>query len=169
MSNRKYGVLRGRVVATAEERGDQQSLHYQIMVVADGEPWRIAVNVKSTANDGGPDRAIVLYRIIEDFRHPIVEILKEFPEGFSRVSTGSDKGGLDYISGGIFSIPTICVCCPDLPGDSNDLKDLLDAHVEQAKSDTDAVIFTFGQPWGPEKSPTRPFGSSRIAASTIST
>jgi hypothetical protein len=59
-SSRKYRVLRGRIVATAEERGDQQPPHCRIMVVADGEPWRVAVNVKSTASYGGPDRAMVL-------------------------------------------------------------------------------------------------------------
>ncbi|MGE8165985.1 DUF2278 family protein [Paraburkholderia sp. NPDC080076] len=65
MSNRKYGVLRGRVVATAEERRDPKSHHYQITVVVDGEPWRVAVNVKSAATDGGSDRGIVLYNLVE--------------------------------------------------------------------------------------------------------
>ena len=62
MSKPKYGALRGRVVASAEERNDPTSPHYQIMVIADGEPWRIAVNVKSADKAGpGPDRSILLY------------------------------------------------------------------------------------------------------------
>ncbi|MFP3556896.1 DUF2278 family protein [Paraburkholderia sp. SIMBA_049] len=68
MSNRKYGVLRGRVVATAEERRDRKSPHHQIVVVSDGEPWHVAANVKSIATDSGPDRAIALYTIVEDVR-----------------------------------------------------------------------------------------------------
>ncbi|OUL96280.1 DUF2278 family protein [Paraburkholderia hospita] len=158
MSSRKYGVLRGRVVATAEERGDQQSPHYQMMVVADGEPWRVAANVKSTASDGGPDRAIVLYRIDEDFRHPIVEVLKSFPEGFQSVPAGANEGGLDYIRGNLFNPRDMRLLPPDLPGDDNDLNDLLDAHVQQARADSDAVIFSFGIPWGPENKPDKTFG-----------
>ncbi len=157
MSNRKYGVLRGRVVATAEERRDPKSPHYQIMIVADGEPWRVAVNVKSTATDGGPDRAIVLYRIVEDFHNPIVEILKNFPDGFSPVPSGPDEGGLDYIRGNLFNPRDMRLLPPDLPGDGNDLNDLLDAHVEQAKSDPNAVAFSFGIPWGPENKPDKTF------------
>jgi len=35
--------------------------------MADGEPWRIAVNVKSSDKSGrGPDRSIVLYRDTRD-------------------------------------------------------------------------------------------------------
>jgi uncharacterized protein YukJ len=157
MSKRKYGVLRGRVVATAEERGDEKSPHYQIMVVADGEPWRIAVNVKSTASDGGPDRAIVLYRIIEDFHHPIAEILKNIPDGFSSVPAGRDEGGLDYIRGNLFNPRDMRLLPPNLPGDGNDLNDLLDAHIRQAKADSNAAIFSFGIPWGPENTPDKTF------------
>jgi len=37
--------------------------------MADGEPWRIAVNVKSSDKSGrGPDRSIVLYRDTRDTR-----------------------------------------------------------------------------------------------------
>jgi uncharacterized protein YukJ len=67
MGKQRYGALRGRVVASAEERNDHTSPHYQILVMADGEPWRIAVNVKSTDKGGsGPDRSILLYRIVDD-------------------------------------------------------------------------------------------------------
>ena len=52
MSGHKYGALRGRVVASAEERNEHVSPHYQILVMADGDPWRIAVNVKSTDTGG---------------------------------------------------------------------------------------------------------------------
>ncbi|ALL71375.1 yukI (plasmid) [Paraburkholderia caribensis MBA4] len=157
MSNREYGVLRGRIVATAEERRDPKSPHYQIMVIADGEPWRVAVNVKSTATDGGPDRAIVLYRIIEEFHHPIVEILKNIPDGFSPVPEGPDEGGLDYIRGNLFNPRDMRLLPPNLPGDGNDLNDLLDAHVQQAKTDPNAIAFSFGIPWGPENKPDKTF------------
>src|SRR3982074_3320093 len=82
MNGHKYGALRGRVVASAEERNEHVSPHYQILVMAGGDPWRIAVNVKSTDTGGsGADRSIVLYRIIDDFRHPILEGGKPLPGG----------------------------------------------------------------------------------------
>src|SRR5439155_234591 len=42
---------------------------------------------------------------------------------------------------------------PDLPGDGNDLNDLIDAQVQRAKRDSNSVLFAFGQPWGPENKP----------------
>jgi uncharacterized protein YukJ len=99
MGKSKYGV-RGRAVAAAEERGDRTSPHFQIKVMASGEPWRIAVNVKSTDKGGsGPDRSLLLYRIIDDFRHPILATVKQFKEGFHSIAPGLKNGGLDYIRG----------------------------------------------------------------------
>jgi uncharacterized protein YukJ len=158
MSGHKYGALRGRVVAAAEERTDHVSPHYQIMAIADGEPWRIAVNVKSTDTGGGPDRSIVLYRMIDDFRHPLLERVKHFEEGFHPIGDGLKGGGLDYIRGNLFKPKDMRLLPPDLPGDGNDLNDLIDAHVERAKEDPSAVIFAFGQAWGPENKPDKTFG-----------
>jgi uncharacterized protein YukJ len=158
MGKQKYGVLRGQVVASAEERNDHASPHYQIMAMADGEPWRIAVNVKSSDKGGkGPDRSIVLYRIIEDFRHPILQTVKRFKEGFHPIAAGQKNGGLDYIRGSLFNPKDMRLLPPDVPGDGNDLNDLIDAHVERAKDDANAVIFAFGQPWGPENKPDKTF------------
>ena len=158
MNGHKYGALRGRVVASAEERNEHVSPHYQILVMAGGDPWRIAVNVKSTDTGGsGADRSIVLYRIIDDFRHPILETVKHFQEGFHPIGAGLQNGGLDYIRGNLFNPKDMRLLPPDVPGDNNDLNDLIDAHVELAKSDPTAVIFAFGQPWGPENAPDKTF------------
>jgi uncharacterized protein YukJ len=158
MSKPKYGVLRGRAVAAAEERGDHTSPHYQIKVMAAGEPWRIAVNVKSTDKGGtGLDRSLLLYRIIDDFRHPILSTVKQFKEGFHPIAPGLKNGGLDYIRGHLFDPKEMRLLPPDLPGDGNDLNDLIDAQVERALTDPNAVIFAFGQPWGPENKPDTTF------------
>ena len=158
MSKPKYGALRGRAVAAAEERGDHTSPHYQIKVMAEGEPWRIAVNVKSSDKGGsGPDRSLLLYRIIDDFRHPILATVRQFKEGFHPIAPGLRKGGLDYIRGHMFDPKDVRLLAPDLPGDGNDLNDLIDAQVERALSDPNAEIFAFGQPWGPENKPDKTF------------
>jgi len=55
MSIPSYGALRRRVVASTEERNDHTSPNYQIPVVGDGQPGRVAVNVKSSDRAGlGP-------------------------------------------------------------------------------------------------------------------
>jgi uncharacterized protein YukJ len=154
----QYGALRGRVTASAEERNDPVSPHYQILAMADGVPWRIAVNVKSTDKGGsGPDRSILLYRIIDDFRHPILETVKRFQEGFHPIGAGFKNGGLDYIRGNLFNPKDMRLLPPNVPGDGNDLNDLIDAQVQRAKNDPNAEIFAFGQPWGPENAPDKTF------------
>jgi uncharacterized protein YukJ len=158
MSNPKYGVLRGRVVASAEERNDPTSPHYQVLVMADGQPWRIAVNVKSSDKSGpGPDRSILLYRIVDDFRHPILPTVKNFKEGFHPIAAGLKNGALDYVRAHLFDPKDMRLLPPDVPGEGNDLNDLIDAQVERAKGDPNAVIFVFGQPWGPENKPDQTF------------
>ncbi|WP_263484160.1 YukJ family protein [Mesorhizobium sp. CA8] len=155
MAKRKYGVLRRKVVATAEEH-NESSPHYQIMVMANGTPWRIAVNIQSTDTSGGPDKAIVLYKIDDDFRHPNLEVIKKAAEGFSTLPAGPDSGALDYIRGNLFDPSGMRLLPPD-SADGNDLNTVLDSHVQRAKSETDAVVFAFGQPWGPENKPDKTF------------
>src|SRR5262245_57268542 len=158
MNKPKYGVLRGRVVASAEERNNHASPHYQILVMAEGEPWRIAVNVKSTDKGGpGADRSILLYRIVDDFQHPILQIVEKFKEGFSPVAAGLKNGGLDYVRGRLFDPKDMRLLPPDVPGDGNDLNDLIDAQAGRAKDDRSAEIFAFGQSWGPENKPDETF------------
>ncbi|MGX5830887.1 DUF2278 family protein [Mesorhizobium sp. 43Arga] len=155
MAKRKYGVLRGKVVATAEEH-DQSSPHYQVMIMANGTPWRIAVNIQSTDTSGGADKSIVLYKIDEDFRHPALETVKKFADGFTALPAGPDGGALDYIRGNLFDPSDMRLLPPD-SSDGNDLNTVLDSHVQRAKSEQDAVIFSFGQPWGPENKPDKTF------------
>src|SRR5215472_12314002 len=118
--------------------------HYQDLVMAEGEPWRIAVNVKSTDKGGpGADRSILLYRIVDDFQHPILQIVEKFKEGFSPVAAGLKNGGLDYVRGRLFDPKDMRLLPPDVPGDGNDLNDLIDEQVERAKDDPSAIIFVW--------------------------
>jgi uncharacterized protein YukJ len=126
--------------------------------MADGQPWRVAVNVKSSDKSGsGPDRSILLYRIVDDFRHPILQTVMNFREGFHPISAGLKNGGLDYVRAHLFDPKDMRLLPPDVPGDGNDLNDLIDAQVERAKSNPNAVIFAFGQSWGPENKPDQTF------------
>jgi len=117
----------------------------------------------------GPDRSILLYRIVDDFRHPILETVKHFKDGIRPIATGMKNGGLDYVRGHLFDPKDMCLLPPDLPGDGNDLNDLLDAQVERAKGDAKAIIFAFGRPGVLRTSRTRPSSSRPIEAPTTST
>ena len=154
----KYGVLRGRVVATEEERSDPVSPHYQVQVKAKGEDWRIAINVQSTDRKGGPSKEMLLYRLIEDFRHPVTDVVKSLGEGFTRLDRRAGGGALDYVRGELFDPKDLRLEPANLPGENNDLNDLLDSHIQAAKGDADAQVFAFGLPWGPDQAGDKVFG-----------
>jgi uncharacterized protein YukJ len=163
----KYGVLRGRVVATEEERHDSASPHYQIHVKAGGEDWRVAVNVQSTDRQGGAGKAMLLYEIIKDFRHPVTEVVKGLGEGFTRLDHRAGGGALDYVRGDLFDPKSLRLAPANAPGENNDLNDFIDREILAAKADADAQVFAFGVAWGRTRRRIRCLDLSPIAACTI--
>ena len=140
----KYGALRGRVVGSVAET-DPDSPHFQIHVRSSGVDYRIAVNVKSQE---APSE--LLYVADDDFRHPITDRLVSLEEGF--VSLPSRAGGmaLDFIRGNMFHPSDMRPLPPNVPGPDNDLSERLDHYVGKASRDEAAVLYAFGQRWGPE-------------------
>src|SRR2546430_17542170 len=117
--------------------------------MADGQPWRLAVSVNSSDKGGsGTDRSVLLYRIVDDFRHPILTSVKQFKEGFHPIAPGLKNGGLDYIRGHLFDPQDMRLLPPGLPGGGNDLNDLGDAPVSRAVDGPEPASFCFGQSWG---------------------
>jgi uncharacterized protein YukJ len=139
-----YGALKGRVVGSVAET-DPDSPHFQIHVRSSGVDYRIAVNVKSQE---APSE--LLYVADDDFRHPIIDRLASLEEGF--VSLPSRAGGmaLDFIRGNLFKPSDMRPLPPNLPGPDNDLSERLDHYVGKASRDQAAVLYAFGQRWGPE-------------------
>jgi uncharacterized protein YukJ len=150
-----YGVLVGRAVAARAENG-QQSPHYQVQVNAAGVQYRIAVNVRSAQNP--PD---LLYVADEMFTHPVLTALTGLPEGFSALPSRPGGAALDYIRGNLFDPAGMRSLPANLPGPDNDLSDRLAHFVNRAISDPTALVYAFGQRWGPENStPDKVFGFS---------
>ena len=59
---------------------------------------------------------------------------------------------------------------PDVAGPDNDLGDLLDHYVQRAIGRPDALVYAFGERWGPETGArTRSSASSPATACTTST
>ncbi|WP_028661089.1 DUF2278 family protein [Nocardioides insulae] len=144
MPLKSYGVLRGRAVAKVRE-GGTDSPHYQVHMVADGTDHRIAVNVLSQL---APSE--LLYLAVEDFRHPLLDALPDV-DGWTPLPSGPGGASLDFVRGNMFAPTDMRELPPDLTGPDNDLSDRLDHFVERAIGDPEALLYAFGERWGPER------------------
>jgi len=143
MALKKYGVLKGRPIA--RRLGFGASPHYQVHLVDNDADYRIAVNVKSKKPPSE-----LLYLIDENYAHPLVDVLKMLPAGFTPL--GSRPGGmaLDYIRANLFRPDQMVPLPYDTPGPDNDLNEKIDYHVQRALAEEDALVYAFGERWGPE-------------------
>jgi uncharacterized protein YukJ len=138
-----YGVLKGQAIASRPGVGP--SPHYQVHLVAADLQWRIAVNVKSQLSPSE-----LLYLVVEDFRHPLTAGLGDLPFGHSVLPRVPGGVALDFIRGNLFHRDEMRPLPPSAPGPDNDLNEKLDAYIQRAIDDEDAVIYAFGERWGPE-------------------
>lgn len=97
MGLKKYGVLRGRVLA-AQREDDRDSPHYQVQVAAAGTNYRLAVNVMSQLSPSE-----LLFIVLEDFQHPVTQKLPALAEGFTVLPKQPDTVALDFIRGNLFN------------------------------------------------------------------
>jgi uncharacterized protein YukJ len=139
----RYGLLIGRPLHGVAGRG--ANAHYQIHVVDDVTEYRIAVNVKSQL---APSE--VEYLVDDDFRHPLTATLRDQVPGFYRLGYRPADGGLDYIRGNLFDRTKMRPLPMNLPGPDDDLNDHVDRIVQAAIAEEDALVYAFGQRWGPE-------------------
>ena len=145
MPLRKYGVLAGKAIAARRE-DNEDTPHYQVEVRASGTHFRIAVNVRS--NQHPPD---LLYLIKEDFAHPILARLTSLPEGFTLLPPQPAGTALDFIRGNLFDRSEMRLLPSHLPGPDNDLSDRIEHYVKRAIDEPSAMVYAFGQRWGPEQ------------------
>lgn len=138
-SKQVYGVLVGRV-SDGQENPGGKSPHYEILVDAAGVPYRVAVNVQSV--EGSNVLAFFAGRFSNDTKLGLAS-LAAGAEGFTELRTGPDGQGLDYLRDDL--VP------PDvfrpIPADGNGitLTSLLDAQIERAKQDAQAVLIALGE------------------------
>lgn len=145
MPLKHYGVLKGRPIGAVQET-DPDTPHYQVHIVADDVDYRIAVNVKSNSRTNSE----LQYFVNTDFHHPIISSLIPLPLGFTPVQHLPEGIALDYIRGNLFDMSQMRMLPYFVPGPQNDLNELLDEHVQRAIQDPNAMIYAFGQRWGPE-------------------
>jgi len=140
-----YGVLKGKAIEVRIGAG--QSPHYQVRIVDDTTDYRIAVNVKSQLPPSD-----VEFVIVEHFEHPITEIVEPLPTGFTKLERKPGSGALDFIRGNLFDRTQMRPLPFSLPGFDNDLNEKVDRVMQRAVADETALVYAFGERWGPEPS-----------------
>ena len=144
MSLNAYGVLKGRAIS--RRLGSGSSPHYQIHIVDEsGTNFRIAINVRSQL---APSE--LMYYVKPFFVHPVTDAVSILPSGFSRLESNSSSGALDLIRGNLLQPGMITPLPHDVPGPDNDLNEKLDQIVQRAMADEEALVYAFGERWGPE-------------------
>jgi uncharacterized protein YukJ len=144
----KYGVLVvlvGKAIAARRDNTDNTP-HYQVQVRAAGTDYRIAVNVKSNEQPSE-----LLYVIKETFNHPILARLADRQEGFALLPSQPSGMALDFIRGNLFDRSEMRLLPYNLPGPDNDLSDRIGHYVNRAINEPGALVYAFGQRWGPEQ------------------
>ncbi len=143
MALKQYGVLKGKAINKIIGQGS--SPHYEVHLIDDTTDYRIAINVKSQL---APSE--LLYLIVEDFQHPILENLAFLERGFTALQSAPNKMALDFIRGNLFDPRQMRPLPHNIPGSDNDLNEKIDAYVQRAIGDERASIYSFGERWGPE-------------------
>jgi uncharacterized protein YukJ len=138
-----YGVLKGKAIEV--RLGAGQSPHYQVRIVDDTLDYRIAVNVKSKLSPSD-----VEYVVVERFQHPVLEIVSQFRTGFTELESTPLSGALDFIRSNLFDREQMRPLPFSVPGFDNDLNEKIDRIMQRAISDENALVYAFGQRWGPE-------------------
>ncbi|EWY35740.1 hypothetical protein N825_36030 [Skermanella stibiiresistens SB22] len=144
MPLKSYGVLKGRPIDV--QPGTGPSPHYQILISDDTSLFRIAVNVKSQSSPSE-----LLFHEILDFRHPVTAELQALAPGFHRFDRRPGGAALDYVRLNLFERPDMHAVPPDREGPDNDLNEFLARHIQLAMGHEDAMVYAFGERWGPEQ------------------
>jgi uncharacterized protein YukJ len=142
MPLKKYGVLKGTAIDRRFASGANP--HYQVHIVDDAVDYRIAVNVQSQ------DGSQVHYVVEPWFDHPILQLIHELPLGFNPLASKPGGMALDFIRGNLVDRTEFVPLPFSAPGPDNDLNEKLDQYVQRAMADERAVIYAFGERWGPE-------------------
>jgi len=148
-----YGVLKARPIA--RRLATHANAHYQVHLIDINEDtdYRIAINVRSKLSPSELE-----YMIVDNYQHPILAELPDLPFGFNTIERQPGGIALDFIRGNLFD-PTQMQPLPfDQPGPNNDLNEFIDAHIQPALSDQEALIYAFGERWGPESQRDKVFG-----------
>ncbi len=138
-----YGVLKCKVIG--RRQGMRENPHYQLHAESGGIHYRIAINVKSQLSPSE-----LLYYTDEHFEHEVTGDLPGLPFGFTYLDSKPGGMALDYIRGNLFDRRSMVPLAFEVPGHDNDLNGKLDMYMKLAMECDDAVLYAYGDVWGPE-------------------
>jgi uncharacterized protein YukJ len=144
MPLKNYGILKGKAIEVRAGAGS--SPHYQVYRVDDTTDYRIAINVQSALAPSDLE-----YVIDDRFAHPITALLEALKPGFTKVANKPGTSALDFIRANLFDREKMVPLPFNVPGLDNDLNEKLDSVMQRAVADEEAVVYAFGERWGPEK------------------
>ncbi len=151
MSLQRYGILKGKAIET--KKGTGNSPHFQVLVSDDKLLYRLAVNVESQEPPSD-----VLYYVDEDFKHPIKDLLEPMPKGYNKLETKPGGSALDFIRGNLFDTSLMKPLPYEVPGQNNDLNELVQKYIDKAIAMESSEVYAFGERWGPEDARDKFFG-----------
>jgi uncharacterized protein YukJ len=150
MPLKNYSMLKGRPINN--RLGSGANPHYQVLISDGEDQYRIAINVQSS--DGSEVEFLVRTR----FDHPITQQLLEFNDGLHQIPSAAGGVALDFIRANLAQPWEFKPLPLSAPGPDNDLNEKVDAFVQRAMADEDAMIYAFGESWGPETKADKIFG-----------
>jgi uncharacterized protein YukJ len=160
MPLKNYAVLKGHPISGVPAKAGKS--HYSVRVVDDDLDYRIAINVRSNAENFGKD---LWFYLDEDFHHPIIESLKALPLGrkiFDRNLTPAERRdtgiALDFIRMNLFDRTKMKIFPGFLQGAHNDLNERIDDLISDIKGDEESLIYAFGETWINEAKKDKVFG-----------
>lgn len=145
-----YCMLKGRPIGNRLATGANP--HYQVLVSADGEQHRIAINVQSK------DGSEVSFLVRSRFEHVLTDLISGHTEGLHPVPSVPGGIALDYIRMNLMQPWELKPLPLSVVGPDNDLNEKIDALVQRAMADEEAMVYAFGESWGPEEKADRYFG-----------
>jgi uncharacterized protein YukJ len=148
MALERYGVLKGRPVDRRLATDDSD--HYQIRVDDGARDHRIAINVR-----GSSWPSLVEYVLDTDFDHVLTGQVAALPPGLTLIAPGL---GLDYVRQALFDRSHMRPLPATRAGPDNDLNEKIDSVVARAIAEPGAMLYAFGEPFGPDPVTDRTFG-----------
>jgi uncharacterized protein YukJ len=144
----QYGVWVAKAIKVSAERAtqDRESPHIHLFY-NDGSGGnfegarRASINVKSQSA-----LSELVFWIIRDFRHPIVDRVKDLSMGFHRIPSQPAGMALDYIRGNLIELRSGQILPHDKPGNKDDIIDYMMPEFEAAIN-RNATIYLFGEPY----------------------
>lgn len=143
MPLKSYAVLKGRPKATRISAEGHP--HFQLHLEADGDSYRIAINVRSMLEPSEMEYLIKLR-----FGHPITAGLHRLAPGLHPVACRPGGLALDYLRLNLFHRDQFMkLPSRDFNG-GTDLNHVLDGIFGGAISDPDCWVYVYGEPWQAE-------------------